>query len=1059
MSDQIQSLKIEISKRAGLQPYERIAYHKILGISKTENGMHILIRDLIREPLVRESAIITLMDFNYIQVLNAFTDLLGQDIESQEKIHILEYMEKYGTTGQIREVINCINKNSGNPKTLHIALKAFSTLRVIGRESKEVEEHLIKTALNININEKIRAAAVIALSSFKGIVSVSDSREKAFIEEMLKDNSEEILNASYKALAILNDNIIEKVEKNKTDDDQLYTYSPELEDRAVLDIRVILGKHTSFFDSYSNRIKIAFINAMISSNHREFIIYTMKALTSDDETLVDLTLELILANIHKLREPDKLLRNLIALSIDTPRGNNTIIDIFDNYFSNLREIRRNMLLKDKLYNYIVVTLETYFEKFRTDFMITEVIEKDYPGNIQSIRNFILERLNPVYKKKITNFLRSTDTSAINQILLEISEKIPYLLDDEKGRLRNLLEILHESDIKTRDISAARLEDINFEKRHLKDRIIRLCRIIARLKIDNAASPLVIIYNYLKKYTDQDILNTVISTLSILNYSYMLGELEVMLTTGDTEEQSKAVQYLSLFSDQRSLNILLDFLKHNMNQKPEITKKILNRLLQVDISGNITANQILKTIIESAADQDIKKIAILCIGRCGREADITYLNELFKILKEAAPKESIAQSIERIVSSSKDINKRIVIKHLHEYLKDPGIRVRIYSCFVLIQLGDKEALKSIKDMMTIKNKSIQREILSILGNLKSLEFAYFLISLLKEEYAIASDIIPVLRILPIEDLKEIDHFIVNIFKKIEPIDLEDGSKLLISDHKSVKGLEKIRKSILNIEIPDLQHPPELTIIELTRMYQDISNLITSEITKNNGLITRTTRGLISSYFQDVAAASSTALIINRNIDLYNSTRLPGERIRVSIQIISEEVGLINEEIICYPDIKLRLMNSIPFSNRIIIDDTSKLQIENNYYSTPMPEFNFEQHGFYYSFYELLSPLNFIALSQLILQEIIAENELRTKKEQELEKEVREQKQRRQSGTVLSYAQALDDIGRILKNDLDQINKYIQKRSTDRELINNVDKLLSNTYKRYFVEKSKIFSDIK
>ena len=51
---------------------------------------------------------------------------------------------------------------------------------------------------------------------------------------------------------------------------------------------------TSQFDDYSNMVKTAFINAMICSNHREFLIYTMKALTSDDSELVDMVLHLLL---------------------------------------------------------------------------------------------------------------------------------------------------------------------------------------------------------------------------------------------------------------------------------------------------------------------------------------------------------------------------------------------------------------------------------------------------------------------------------------------------------------------------------------------------------------------------------------------------------------------------------------------------------------------------------------------------------------------------------------------------------------------------------------------
>ena len=54
----------------------------------------------------------------------------------------------------------------------------------------------------------------------------------------------------------------------------------------------------------------------------------------------------------------------------------------------------------------------------------------------------------------------------------------------------------------------------------------------------------------------------------------------------------------------------------------------------------------------------------------------------------------------------------------------------------------------------------------MGNLGSVELAYFRISLLVDEYAIANDIIPVLQLMLEVALKEIDHFIVNIFKSMK-----------------------------------------------------------------------------------------------------------------------------------------------------------------------------------------------------------------------------------------------------------------------------------------------------
>jgi formate hydrogenlyase subunit 6/NADH:ubiquinone oxidoreductase subunit I len=153
-----------------------------------------------------------------------------------------------------------------------------------------------------------------------------------------------------------------------------------------------------------------------------------------------------------------------------------------------------------------------------------------------------------------------------------------------------------------------------------------------------------------------------------------------------------------------------------------------------------------------------------------------------------------------------------------------------------------------------------------------------------------------------------------------------------------------------------------------------------------------------------------------------------------------------------------MSSMPYYNRIIIDDTVKDLVKNNYYSQPLPDMDFTKCVYKAFLHELICPVNFLELSEKILKDLARDIEAKTRREFELEEEMRQQKERSKSPVAIAYAQALDDLGRILKEDLNGINKYIQKRTTDRELISNVDKMLSNVYKRYFLEKTKIFSEI-
>ncbi|MBN2402321.1 MAG: hypothetical protein JXN64_07955 [Spirochaetes bacterium] len=1059
--DQLQTLKLEISKNAKLLPYERIAFHKIFSLTRTDNGMQILLKELNSIPLVRESAVLTLKEFNYKEVRSAFLILLKKQISDTEKIYIFENFKKFGTPDILPVIIDYIEKNKTNNDALPVLLHAFNVLRTIGGNSVEVKNFLKATVQNKELSDNLRSLAIIALSAFKDIVVPTEKDNKSFLEDLLKEDSEEIVCAAYNSMSLLNDNIIALMQKIKKDEDEIFTYSPEKDDRAILDIRVLIGKMTARFDSYSDRSKIALINAMISSNHRELLIYTMKMLTSNDQKLTNMTLDLILANTQKLLDPDKLFRNLISLSIDSPRGNELIVNIFERYFNNLKEIRRNMLFKDKLYNYLVVTLETYFENYRKNFMIAEVMEKNFPENFQKIRHFILSKFTPDYKRKIINYLKSSDPSLLNNILAEIAEITPFIRDTEKEGLKYFLEILYEKDIKSREISASRIEDLDFEKRYLKERIIRICDIIGKLKIDNAASPLVIIYNYIKKYTDKEIFDAVSNALSMLNYSYMLGELEVQLSTGDEAEQIKAVQYLSLFSDQRLLNVILDYLKQHTSDDSQIIIMLLNKLLRHDLFGNVTADSVLKEIIEKNSNQEIKKLSILCLGKCAREADIQFFDQQFDLLKDNTAKEAVVQAIEHIMNYGLEINKRPIKNLLTEYIKDPGINVRIYASYLLIKLGNINALKSIMDMMTIKNRKIQREIILLFGNLKSAEFGYFLISLLKDEYAVSSDIIAYLSLLPDEELKEIDHFISNIFKKHEFINVKETDPMgTDAKWQQVNGFSEGKYYLLNIEINKLPEKiKSLNVIETMMLYQEINSNVISVIVKSHGAIACITNGKILAFFDDPFAVSNSALLINHNLKKFNSARLPADRIDVFLQILSQDIKIINGEMINLNESKIQYLNSLPVYNRIILDEEIRNLIAYDFYSDPLPDMAYSKCAISDNFHEMINPINFLKLSKIFIDELSIEISKKQKKDIELETEIKQkQKQQNKSPIAIAYGQALDDLGRILKDDLNEVNKYIQKRTTDRELLTHVSKMLSNVYKRFFVEKSKIFSEI-
>lgn len=1046
--DFLQSLKIEISKNFKLVPYERNAFHRILGIMKSENGLRILLRELKSVPEVRESAISVLKSFDSPQLLPLFTEmLLGDECGLAEKMHILDHLERFGSAEHAVRLIEFIEGRRGANDATGLLLRAFEVLKVIGTGSEEVLKYLKSVAANKEAAVELRCGAIEGLSAFRDI---------SLYEGFIRERNDDILHSVFLSIAAMSQRLLREARDSRTEGDSLYTYSPELEDKLILDIRVLLSKVAVNFDSYSKRVKIAFIFAIICSNHREFIIYAMKALTSEDTELVELTLNLLLANTDKLRDPDKILRNLLALTAETQRENEIIVSIFERYFTSLPENRNNALLRDKLYNYMVVTLEAYFETYRKEFMITGIVEKDFPENFQRIRKYLLNNYTPALKKRMVFFLKNEGRSAIGPLLAEMASRIPYLREGDIEELRLLLDVFFDSDPKSRSISASRIDDINFEKRFLRNRIIRICEIIGRLGIEESASLLVKIFNYVKKYPDSEIFEAVARSLSMLNYTYMQGELEVLLASGDERERQRAVQLLALFMDQRSFNILLDFLKEREGETPEMVAAIMRVLFMRDLAGNTAANALFKRLIEHGTHAEIRQLAILCVGKGGVESDIEYLNELFSRAAAPSEKEAIVEAIGYIVQLNTAVNKRQVIKYLNEYLKEPAIKVRIFSCSLLIQLGNKEALRFVRDMMIIKNKHFQREILSIIGHQKSAEFAYFLISLLKEEYGITNDIIPILAQLPKEDMQEIDHFAVNIFKKYETADMEIG----VQADAAAKGRNSredggVEKTLLNVELFDyFRMSSRMSIIEIIIANNIVEGVIHAEIAGRKGTLCKLSEGRILAYFDDAASAAESALSICRTITAFNALRLPRRWIRARIQLITGRSRIANEEILELPETAIAAMRELPAANRVLIDEATRGILAKTHHCESFPETTTRRVWASRRFFELVSPVNFSGVAEGILNELTVAEQKRIAAEAQLEIEMKKRKGLQKSESAIEYAQAIDDIGKMLKGDLSEIVRYVQKRSTDRELITTVEKLVNNVNKRYLVESSKI-----
>ena len=160
--DFLQTLKLDISKKFTLAPYERIAFHKILGYHKSENGIRILLRDLQKGGIIRRSAVSVLKKIAHPEVTNALVDLLVTDDTGEEIINTssIEGMAVLSNQTYIFKpdwMLNFPGMNISNASVVQISFKAsyitkfpFSgTFGETGRLSYINQDVILDDRLNI----------------------------------------------------------------------------------------------------------------------------------------------------------------------------------------------------------------------------------------------------------------------------------------------------------------------------------------------------------------------------------------------------------------------------------------------------------------------------------------------------------------------------------------------------------------------------------------------------------------------------------------------------------------------------------------------------------------------------------------------------------------------------------------------------------------------------------------------------------------------------------------------------------------------------------------------
>jgi hypothetical protein len=1043
----LQSIKLEISRNFKLDPYERIAFHKVLACAKSNAGRDILIREIEKGGDIRTSALNALSEFKDPSIISVFTAILGKDHTDEELLIILDFLFFNGSAAEVPLLIQVLETRRAKPEGAYIIKKIFNVLKKIGENDSAFHQYLLAIINNPESETAMLEGAINAVSILK---------RPDIYEELIKRNNDRI---SYHVfLSIYNLNLIlikdDEVEKDE--------YTPPVlnddkgmneEEQLQLNIKVLLGKITSKYEEFSVDTKNSYINAMLSCNHRESVIYAMRALESRNNELIRKTFLSIYNNITKLRFPEKLLRSLISMSVETEDNNRLIVDIFRRYFSEKKKNRSDILFRDKLFGNITSTLEGYFETYRREFMIPDVSESSLPENFKKIRSAILKNLNPEQKRKFLTDLESEEKDLPRKIILYLSEWINYIDEEDQEAFSLLIDLIIDEDRVSRENTASRLDSVNFEKRYLQSRIVRLCEIINILNIEAAAKSLVYIYNYLKKYPDKEIFDSAVCALCRINYSYMLSEVEIMLTAGSPEDQIRAVSLLPLFTEKRLINILVEYLKNNSASGNDVTLGIVSILTGQDIKSNINAIAVFKLVIENNPDPEIKRIAITGVGNCCITEDVEYLNELFPKVKEQHLKEAVVKAISSIIAYKTDYNKQQIMRFVQEYLKDPDIKVRIFSCMILIRLGNKDAFRSIREMLIIKNKLIQREILSILRDIRTPDFYFFLVSLLKEEFGISEDIIYLVRKLPIDELKEIESFIINIFRKFEIPSV--GTGIVSKETYKLENAEKKQVTVLYLAIENFEElTGAMNFYELIEFYLKVDSIILKPVIENSGVISDKDNSRLTAWFSEPMDSICAVIEIHKRLQALNSTNVYKKNIHTRIVIITDIFLMNGDEIFDYTKEKLNVNQSMSLINKTVLDQETEKKISENFYSAPIPEILYSGELSDRNHFELMTRVNFKKLTIEMLEHKESEI-LKAKQEQaQIVAQIKNLKTGNRSMTSIAIAGELENIGVRLREQLEEIERYVNRRSTDREMSKNVRQMLNNAYNLYRVEISKL-----
>ncbi len=279
--------------------------------------------------------------------------------------------------------------------------------------------------------------------------------------------------------------------------------------------------------------------------------------------------------------------------------------------------------------------------------------------------------------------------------------------------------------------------------------------------------------------------------------------------------------------------------------------------------------------------------------------------------------------------------------------------------------------------------------------------------------------------------------MNIFKKYEGGHSDSTERGEVAQRRHTGSLSRDSlpaKTYINVEMPGYRNlAGRLNLVDIMIGNRLTESLVTSAITSLKGFVSQMIEGRVVAVFDDADSAAQAGLRIRENINKFNELRMPRHRLHLNIHIITAGLTILNGEVIDLPEHTLERARRLFATNRLIADGPTVERMGKTFHCTPFAEVTSDGGAYPVRFFELLSPVNFSDLAESMITELIRRDQERLMAQMQIEVELRKRKHEQKTGSAVEYAQAMDDVGRVLREDLAEIVKYIQKRSTDRELI--------------------------